>query len=185
MTGLCGIVLAGGAGTRFGGPKALARAADGAPWVRTAVETLREGGCARVVVVLGAGAGEASALVPDDAQVAVAEDWAEGVAASLRAGIRAAGPADAVVVLPVDTPDTPPSAVRRVVAAAAGEPRSALAQAVYGTRPGHPVLVGARHLAPLAASVSGDRGARPYLVAHGAVEVDCSDLWSGDDIDRR
>ena len=184
MTELCGIVLAGGSGTRFGGPKALARSADGTPWVRTAVETLRDGGCTRVVVVLGAQADDAAPLVPDAAEAVVAEDWPVGVAASLRAGIGAAGSADAVVVLPVDTPDTPSSAVRRIIGAA-GEARSALVQAVYGERPGHPVLVGADHLAALAASVSGDRGARPYLLDHGADEVDCADLWSGDDVDRR
>ncbi|MGB6276881.1 MAG: NTP transferase domain-containing protein, partial [Rhodococcus sp. (in: high G+C Gram-positive bacteria)] len=46
-----GVVLAAGAGTRYGSPKVLAH--DGL-WLKTAVQALRNGGCDRVVVVLGA-----------------------------------------------------------------------------------------------------------------------------------
>lgn len=86
-------MLAAGAGSRFGGPKALARTADGEPWVARAVHVLLDGGCDRVVVVLGAGADAARGLVPDDARVSVvvADDWASGVSASLRAGLVACG----------------------------------------------------------------------------------------------
>ncbi|GAA1730675.1 nucleotidyltransferase family protein [Microbacterium paludicola] len=184
---VCGIVLAAGAGTRFGGPKALARTPDGTPWIARAVDALRAGGCDDVLVVLGAGEGEAAALVPPGAREVVADDWAEGVSASLRAGIAAARrrEPDAVVILPVDTPDTPPEAVARVLAAALDAPRAALVQATYAGRPGHPVLLGADHLDAVAASVSGDRGARPYLAAHDAHQVECADLWSGSDVDHR
>ncbi|WP_345801102.1 nucleotidyltransferase family protein [Microbacterium sp. AZCO] len=184
LPGLCGLVLAAGAGVRFGGPKALARSADGTPWVVRAVETLRDAGCRRVVVALGAASGEASALVPADGEVVVVPDWAEGLSASLRAGLAAAIGADAVVVVPVDTPELPVSSVRRVVHAA-GEAPSVLAHAVYRGAPGHPVLIGSAHVAALAASLTGDAGARAYLRAHDAVEVECGDLWSGADVDER
>lgn len=46
-----GVVLAAGAGTRFGMPKVLA---DSGEWLVSAANALREGGCAEVVVVLGA-----------------------------------------------------------------------------------------------------------------------------------
>ncbi len=181
---LCGLVLAAGAGHRFGGPKVLARNADGTPWVAVAVRMLRDAGCERVLVALGAGASEAAGLVPEGAEVVPVDDWVEGVAASLRAGLRAAGAGagEVLVVTPVDTPDAPPLAVARLVEAVA-KPRSTLVQAVYGGVPGHPVLLGRDHWDALAASVSGDRGARPYLVAHGVVEVECGDLWSGADVD--
>ena len=68
-----------------------------------------------------------------------------------------------------------------------GEPdaaRHALARAVYGGEPGHPVLVGRAHWRPLADAVRGDTGAGPYLRAHAAVAVDCTDLGGGDDVDR-
>ena len=85
-----GVVLAGGAGRRFGMPKALARADDGSPWVQRACRALLDGGCADVVVVLGARADEARELVPATARFVVAADWATGIAASLRAGLAAA-----------------------------------------------------------------------------------------------
>ena len=179
---ICGIVLAAGAGTRFGGPKALARTPEGEPWVALAVRALRDGGCDEVVVVLGAGANAAAELVPDGTRVAIAVDWAGGLLRSVRAGLTAAAGAGVVVFVPVDTPALPAAAVARVVAAAT---RSSLRRATYAGRPGHPVLVGADHFAALAGDVTGDTGAGPYLARHGATPVECGDLWSGEDRDRR
>ena len=184
---VCGLVLAAGAGTRFGGPKALALSSDGTPWLSRAVRVLTDAGCRRVVVALGASATEARELVPPEAETVVVEDWAEGLSATLRRGLRAAAGegTDAVLVVPVDTPGLPAAATRRVIEAAALPWAEALVQAVYRGAPGHPVLIGAGHIERLAASLSGDRGARAHLAAHGALEVECADLWSGADIDMR
>ena len=46
-----GVVLAAGAGTRYGMPKVLA---GGGQWLRSAVSALHGGGCDDIVVVLGA-----------------------------------------------------------------------------------------------------------------------------------
>ncbi|MFT4234594.1 MAG: NTP transferase domain-containing protein [Microbacterium sp.] len=177
---VCGIVLAGGEGTRFGGPKALARTADGTPWLHRVVAALRAGGCGRVLVALGAAADEARELVPDGAEAIVVDDWTLGLAATLRAALAAVEGADAAVIAPVDVPDLPASAVARLVALAAP---SGLAQAVYEGRPGHPALIGADHIAAVRASATGDRGARLYLRTHAAAEIECSDLWHGQDQD--
>ncbi|ANG84728.1 nucleotidyltransferase family protein [Microbacterium aurantiacum] len=185
--GVAGVVLAAGAGTRFGGPKALARTPDGEPWIARAVTTLTESGCREVVVVLGARADEARLLVPDTATVAVAADWAEGLSASVRAALRVAEStsADRAVIVPVDTPDLPVAAVRRVVAASVTTGAQTLARAVYAGRPGHPVVLGRAHWRELARTVHGDLGAGPYLRARATIEVECGDLWDGADIDRR
>ncbi|TDN90959.1 NTP transferase domain-containing protein [Microbacterium sp. BK668] len=184
---VAGLVLAAGAGTRFGGPKALARTADGTPWVALAVSSLADAGCREVVVALGAGADDARALVPARADVVVIDHWAEGLSATLRAALpEAARRADAVVVVPVDTPEMPSEVVRRIVAAAgaAGAAlRGALVQAVYHGVPGHPALLGSGHIDDLTRTLSGDRGARAYLVAHGVTDVECADMWSGADHD--
>ena len=187
---IVGLVLAAGAGTRFGGPKGLARDAAGTPWVERAVDTLRRGGCGRVLVAVGARGDEVAALVPPGAEVVEAAAWADGLSATLRAGLAAAVPPGpvrpaAVVILPVDVPDAPPSAVRRVVAAADADLSTALVQATYDGAPGHPVLIGAEHAPALAESVAGDDGARLYLRTHGVIRVECGDLWSGADIDTR
>ena len=107
------------------------------------------------------------------------------MAASLRAGLRAASEISGVaraVVVPVDTPGLTVAAVRRVLEAA-GSSSEALARAVYHGSPGHPVVFGAGHLGAAMAALTGDDGARAYLEAHRAERVECADIARGDDID--
>lgn len=177
-----GVVLAAGAGSRFGGPKALASLPDGTPWVARATETLLGAGCSEVLVALGAGRAEADALVPASATVVTVPDWSEGLAASVRAALHAAAvtDADAVLLVPVDTPELPVAACQRILGT--GGP---LARATYKGEPGHPVLIERAHWTALASSIDGDRGAARYLAEHGAVSIECADLWHGRDIDTR
>lgn len=190
-----GVVLAAGAGTRFGGPKALARVASGRPWLEIAVATLREGGCSSVLVALGAGAEAAIPLVPSGVEVAIVPDWADGLSATVRATLgalraRDQRDVDAALLVPIDTPAMPAEVCARILAST-GSPartahpaRAALARAVYQGIPGHPVLVGREHWGAVGESVVGDQGAGPYLRAHGATQIECADLWDGADIDR-
>ena len=182
-----GVVLAAGAGTRYGRPKVLA---GNGRWLRSAVSALHGGGCDDIVVVLGA----AIVDVPSPARPVVASDWADGMSASLRAGISAieSGPADYAVLITVDTPDPPGglffrrdgAAVVRRVLAAARTSSFGLARAGYGTRPGHPVVVARRHWPELVARAEGDEGGRAFLQQRSDVAwVDCADLASGADID--
>jgi nicotine blue oxidoreductase len=83
-----GLLLAAGAGRRMGRPKAFVEV-DGRPLLVRALDTLRDGGCSPVYVVLGADAARAAALVPSGVTVVIAADWADGMGASLRAGLRA------------------------------------------------------------------------------------------------
>ena len=184
MTDHHGVLLAAGAGKRMGRPKALMRDPDGTSWLRRTVAALQDGGCEAVTVVLGAGADEASPLLEGTGTaVVVAEDWSEGMGASLRAGLRALAGSDAVaaVVMLVDLPDVTAEVVRRVAARVTGPGQ--LARASYAGRPGHPVVIGRDHWAAAADSVTGDQGARDYLASHGVVDVDCDDLATGRDRD--
>ena len=188
---VAGVVLAAGAGTRFGGPKVLAADPDGARWLPRAVGALRDGGCDTVIVVLGAAASRARELLDHTVTVVTAEDWARGISASIAAGLEAAAesPAiDAVAIVPVDVPSLSPAMVARLIGATPVEP-DALRRAVFAGRSGHPVVIGRNHWAPLAAHLGDqadpDAGARDYLVAHGVQELECSDLGSGDDVDSR
>jgi CTP:molybdopterin cytidylyltransferase MocA len=185
---LAGIVLAAGAGRRMGRPKALVRDDSGTPWLELAVAVLRAAGSSDIVVVLGAAARDARALVPADARVVEAADWASGQAASLRTGLDAVagGGAAAALVTLVDLPSLPAAVARRVVGGGvvgSGFDGATLRQAVFDGRPGHPVLIGRDHWPALIPGLGGDRGARPYLVAHGVTEVECSDLSPGEDVD--
>lgn len=185
-----GLLLAAGAGSRMGRPKALVRDPDGTSWLARSVAVLREAGCAEVVVVLGAQAEEARGLVPSGVRVVVADDWADGMAASLRRGLGALGPletsaasavGDLVVVSLVDLPDVTAEVVRRVLAAATGA--ATLVRASYDGVPGHPVVLGRAHWEAIADDVAGDEGARGYLRQHGCGLVECGDLATGADQD--
>lgn len=182
-----GVVLAAGAGTRMGMPKALVCDAAGTPWVHLAVAALLDGGCGDVVVVLGAAAARARELVPDRAgvQSIVADDWSAGPGASLAAGLRALDGETVACVSLVDLPTLPSAVVRRVLGRV--EDPDVLCRAVFDDRPGHPVVVGPAHrgaLVDAAASDPSDRAAGTWLRRAGVVGVDCVDLWDGADRDR-
>ena len=161
---VAGLVLAAGAGRRYGMPKALVPH-HGRLLVQHAADTLATGGCTPILVVLGAQADRVRAAAPDLPCTVDNPDWPTGMASSLRAGLAAlaGSPAAAAVVLLVDMPGVSPSAVRRLVALADS---GALAMGGYAGRRGHPVLLGRDHWAGVAACATGDRGARDYLRAH-------------------
>jgi CTP:molybdopterin cytidylyltransferase MocA len=187
---MVGLLLAAGAGRRIGGPKALLRGADGTPWVVRAARNLHAAGCDPVRVVVGAAAAEVTGLLADGAagpvDVVVAADWAEGMGASLRAGLDGlaglAPDAQAAMVHLVDLPDVGVDVLVRVASCATP---AVLARAFYEGRPGHPVLLGREHWAGVAAAARGDEGAREYLAGRDVLAVDCGDLASGVDVDVR
>ena len=175
-----GVVLAAGAGTRYGMPKILAH---GGLWLEQAVAALRDGGCSDVTVAMGA----AVVDPPAGTDVLLVEDWADGVGATVSAALRwsktrpdAAG----LLVHVVDTPTTGADVVARVLHAASGD-RAVLARAVFDGRPGHPVYIGADHFRPALRVVGGDVGAQVYLRSRAVTRVECGDLAPGVDIDER
>lgn len=173
-----GVVLAAGAGRRYGSPKVLAH---GGLWLEKAVSALLDGGCDRVLVVLGA----ADATMPDGATAVRAPDWNTGMGASLRAGLAAAADASYAVVHVVDTPDVGADVVAAVLSAARAS-ASGLARAVFDGMPGHPAVFAHRHLDAVITSATGDRGAREFLRGRDdLVAVECSSWATGVDHDYR
>ncbi|GAB3557343.1 nucleotidyltransferase family protein [Spelaeicoccus albus] len=194
-----GLVLAAGAGRRMGKPKATVIGTDGVPWIVRTVRSVLAGGCDRVLVVLGSGHERARELLaqvrpgaPDGGlvRVVVAQRWTEGMGESLRAGLEAvladadaeSRPPAAVLVQLVDLPDVGADVIGRVTRVAGP---SVLARAAYQGVPGHPVLIGVDHLGPLAATLSGDVGAKHYLASRDVRIVECGDLAGGADVDHR
>jgi CTP:molybdopterin cytidylyltransferase MocA len=131
------------------------------------------------VVVLGHAAEEILGAVDlQGAAPIVCEDWSEGQAASLRAGIRALDGVDAAVVVLGDQPRITAEAVA-AVAAAAGT-----ARATYGGRPGHPVRL-PRALLDRAGELHGDVGFREILEGEEVRDVEVGGLADPIDVDTR
>jgi nicotine blue oxidoreductase len=175
---VAGLLLAAGAGRRYGRPKALVPF-RGRPLVEHGVALLTAGGCTPVHVVSGA------APLPDLAATVVPNpSWRTGMGSSLRAGL-ASLPAevDAVVVALVDQPRVGAAAVRRLRDAYRDGAR--LAVAAYGGEPRNPVLLSREYWPDILDAARGDRGARAYLRAHpeAVTLVECGDTGSPDDID--
>jgi nicotine blue oxidoreductase len=191
-----GLLLAAGAGRRYGMPKALVTDA-GRLLVERATATLVEGDCDPVVVVLGAAADEVRARAElSGAIVVVNPEWAGGMGSSLRAGLAAlagasgaadppgapkmadlpgragaADPTGRAVLAEVDAAcvllvDTPGITAAAVRRVAGLAAPSALAMATYHGEPGHPVLLGRDHWGAVAELAVGDVGARRYLARH-------------------
>jgi CTP:molybdopterin cytidylyltransferase MocA len=155
------VVLAAGAGSRFGGPKQHLL-------LPAVLDALRWSSVEEIVVVAGA--------YPLDADATVVEcpEWERGPGASVRCGLRALpGDAEAAVVVLADGPDLSPAAVDRVVEAwraGAGD----VVTASYGGDRGHPVVLGRAVWRRIP-----DEGAR----ALEPVLVPCDDLGSPGDVD--
>ena len=173
-----GLVLAAGAGVRFGGPKAPF-VLDGERLVDRAVRILREAGCAPVIVVLGAWVGEVS-----DATVVVNAEWSEGMGSSLRTGLSALdamADVDSAIVTLVDLPGLTAEGVRRICASPAP-----LAAATFAGERGHPVRFAREHWAAVVAVARGDEGARRFLKGRGDIAlIEIGDVAEGFDMDTR
>ena len=161
------IVLAAGSGTRFGGGKLLA------PWgagvlLHGALAAARAAPVRTVTVVVGAGAeavADAARRFDPGVRVVLAHDHAEGMGASLRAGISSL-PADCAgaFVFLGDMPRVP-TAVLAPMAEAVRAGAVASAPMFEGRR-GNPVLLASALFSRLLA-LTGDAGARGVLQGLG------------------
>jgi molybdenum cofactor cytidylyltransferase len=162
--GLAGIVLAAGAGSRFGGAKqaALER---GVPLVRRAAQAALACCPAGVVVVTGAHAAAVRAsLAGLGVGFAHNAGWAGGMAGSLRTGLDALPPGTAACLVALaDQPGVDAAELARLAAAWAAVPARAAA-ARYDGRLGAPAIFPAATW-PALRALQGDAGARHVLIA--------------------
>jgi CTP:molybdopterin cytidylyltransferase MocA len=178
---VCGLVLAAGAGSRFGGdvPKPLAPF-RGRPLLTWPLAALRAGGVQDIILVTGAHSDAIHAAASGERVVHCA-DWAEGLSASLRAGVAAAAGAgaDAILIALADQPLLSGEAIARVIAAREPDRFDAI-RATYSGTPNHPTLLESS-LFTAVAELRGDTGARPLL--REAKLVPCDGLGSPEDAD--
>lgn len=160
------VVLAAGAGSRFGGAK-LSAQLDGRPLLQHVLDTLAAAGIPQPVVVVPPGASTLGSVIDwRDARRVVNPDPARGLSSSLQVGWAAAWtvdpPPEAVLVLLGDQPRVSIDLIRRLAAAPLDPARPVLVPRYRDGDGGNPVRI-ERAAADLIASASGDRGLGPLI----------------------
>ena len=138
--GLFAIVLAAGASTRFGSPKQLVRIA-GRPLLHAAVTRAAEIAGNALVVVLGSGAAELAPLLKHSpGAIVINQEWREGLASSIRAGIRKLpGTCAGALLIQADQPQVSVDDLKRLAGAWRRQPLH-IAAALYDGAPGLPAI---------------------------------------------
>jgi molybdenum cofactor cytidylyltransferase len=136
------VILAAGASSRMGSPKQALRC-GGTSLLRRAALTALDAGCEPVVVVTGAHAEQSRRELDGlGVQETLNEEWPEGIASSIRAGVHyvaANTSADAVIVMLCDQPRVGADVLMALVAAHAGTAKPIVA-CRYADTSGVPAL---------------------------------------------
>lgn len=170
---LAALVLAAGAGRRFGGGK-LAAPFRGEPLVCHAIRAAAQAPGGRVIVVAAPGLD-----LPAGTEVVTLAS--EALSDSLRAGVAAAGAVDGLFVFLGDMPLVPPDLAQHMARLLPG---AYAVQPRYRGQPGHPVLLSAGALADCG-DLRGDEGFGRLLRGRGDVAfLDWPDEGVIADIDR-
>lgn len=178
------ILLAAGAGSRFGGDKLLHPLADGVAIGAHAARNLVAAGLSVTAVVKLGDFPLADMLEQEGCTVTMFADAARGMGASLAHGIAQRRSADGWIIALADMPNINSATIAKIAGALVAG-REIVAPAYQGAR-GHPVGLGKRFGAQLAA-LSGDAGARDIIAAHKEelALIECGDPGVLQDIDRR
>ena len=175
---VAGLVLAAGAGTRFGAETKQLAPLRGKPLLQHAVEAMNA--VLPCVVVLGHDVAAIRAQVDfGPAETVVCEDWARGQGFSLRRGVAGLPWADAVVITLGDQPFIT-SAVIEAAIAELGDHDAV--RALYGGVPGHPVVL-SRRVMDAVDELEGDAGARELLARFRVRRWEAAHLASATDVD--
>ena len=160
------IILAAGASTRMGRPKALLPV-EGTTFIERIVRALDDTNVDRTLVVLGHNADAMrDAIAYLGVDTAVNPDFSRGQLSSLQAAIRALDgePVDAILVHLVDHPFIDSALVNRMIERFYAEGKLIVVPSFAGRR-GHPVLFSSK-LFPEFMSASLETGAKPVVRGH-------------------
>jgi molybdenum cofactor cytidylyltransferase len=178
------ILLAAGAGSRFGGDKLLHPLPDGVAIGAHAARNLIAAGLDVVAVVKQGDFPLADVLEQEGCNVTMFADAARGMGASLAHGVAQRRSAEAWIVALADMPLIKPATIAAIVKELEAG-RALVAPAYQGMR-GHPVGLAKRFSAQLLA-LGNDAGARDIIAAHKdeLTLIECDDPGVLQDIDRR
>lgn len=178
------ILLAAGAGSRFGGGKLLHPLEDGVAIAAHAARHLIAAGLAVTAVVRPGDFPVYEILEQEGCMVTVCPDAARGMGVSLAHGVAMTKDAGGWIVALADMPRIKPDTIARVAQALAAG--AEIAAPEYQGERGHPVGFGKRFRHDLQGLI-GDSGARPVVQRNQALVqlIECDDPGVLLDIDRR
>ncbi|MDH5535004.1 MAG: nucleotidyltransferase family protein [Betaproteobacteria bacterium] len=179
---IVGILLAGGTGSRFGGPKLLHPLADGVAIAAQAARNMLAALPSVIAMVRWGDFPLYDMLEQEGCEVTMSQEAVRGMGASLAHGVAQAKGADGWVVALADMPRISPDTIRAVAAALAEG--AVIAAPQYRGERGHPVGFSASLRGELT-TLDGDAGARHVLERHAADVrlIDCDDPGVLFDID--
>ena len=179
------VVLAAGAASRFGSPKALARL-NGRPILEHVLDAVREAGIGEVIVVLGHYADEVEEGIDWLDEQLVRNPDPRHLSSSLQVGIDAVAaldpPVRAAVIVLGDQPRTRPEVIRALLAAAKTGDRPIVIPRYADGGGANPVVLMADAF-ELVDDATGDRGLGPVLASDPDLVIEVPVTGSNPDID--
>jgi molybdenum cofactor cytidylyltransferase len=181
---IAAILLAAGAGTRFGGEKLLHPLEDGVAIAAHAARNLLAATSDVVAVVRWGDFPLYDMLEQEGCQVTMFQGAARGMGASLAHGVAQARGADGWVVALADMPRIAPATIKDVIDAL--QQGALIVAPTYKGERGHPVGFGAA-LRDELLKLDGDQGARAVVERHrdSVRLIDCDDPGILFDVDRK
>ncbi len=180
------IILAAGASSRFGSPKALALL-EGRPILEHVLDAVRTAGIEDIVVVLGHAAQEIEDGIDWLSERRVRNPDPRYLAGSLQVGLSAVldidPPVKGVVIALGDQPRTRPEVIRALIGAARSSDRPVVIPHYADGGGANPVLLRADGF-ELVDEASGDRGLGPILASDPDLVLEVPVAGSNPDIDR-
>ncbi len=179
------IVLAAGAGSRFGGAKLLA-SLDGRPVLQHVLDAVHDAGLDDIIVVVGDDADAMDAAIDwRGARRVRNPDPMRGLSSSVRSGIEALGSnAGAALIVLGDQPRVSATVIQQLRVAAASSDRPIVVPVYPDDRGRNPVLL-ARPAFGLVTDASGDRGLGPVITAHPELVREVAVDGTNPDVDTR
>jgi molybdenum cofactor cytidylyltransferase len=165
------VLLAAGLSTRMGGGDKMLTPWRGRPMIAYATDAVRGANVAKRVAVLGKGAGKVAfaGRIGDGFTLAVKPNPEQGLASSLKLGLRALGTVDGAVIMLADMPQIEANLINALLAS--WTPDAFAVVPAKDGQWGNPVVLGEAALG-LAAGLTGDRGARSLLEARRAEVIE-------------
>lgn len=160
------VILAAGGSRRLQQPKQLVRV-DGETLLSRAMRAAREAGARPVIVVLGARFDSIAPTVAEDGILVVRnEEWEEGIASSIRTGVRALAAkeidASGVLLMACDQPHVTAGHLRALLEEFDQHAAEAIVASAYGNTVGVPAVFPVGGYAALM-NLKGDQGARKII----------------------